>query len=362
MIANLLLLLYFEFISLNIFIIYPTIYLLNLFDKKLKKIYINSYFIGLVFIINWIYDVKLYVKNQDFIKNMFDKYQNNKHNDKYENKNNKNIFIQNHQTEFDFIIIMMVLSHYPEYIHNILFRFIMTEKVYYFFPGIGLGNILAGGSIITNNKNKNINRLNNMKLSEYESFFIFPEGFLSHKENKIKSDLYCNNNGYNIFPYTLYPKSTGIEILTKNNKIDYLYTLSVHYNNLKHFEKAYRIYNTEIPKTIFLEINKEKLDYDKDLCINDLCLKDLCIKDLCIKDLCIKDIVLNSFKKINESFDKKDYTNFMITNKNYTQLLCFIIHMCIFCFINYLFICNHIFFYLFLLNLFLYYFYIIFFI
>ena len=336
MITNLLLLLYFEFISLNIFIIYPIIYLLNFFDKRLKKIYINSYFIGLVFIINWIYDVKLYVKNEDFIKNMF-----NKNDDKYDNKN---IFIQNHQSEFDFIIIMMILSHYPEYIHNILFRFIMTEKVYYFLPGIGLGNILADGSIITNNKNKkeNINRLNNMKLSEYESFFIFPEGGLSHLENKIKSDLYCHNNGYNIFPYTLYPKSTGIEILTKNNKIDYLYTLSVHYNNLKHFEKAYRIYNTEIPKTIFLEINKEKLDYDN--------------------DLHIKDIILNSFTKINESFDKKDYTNFMITNKNYTQFICFIIHMCIFCFINYLFICNHIFFYLFLLNLFLYYFYIIFFI
>ena len=335
MISNLLLLLYFQFISLNIFAIYPILYLLNIFDKRIKKIYINSYFFGLVFIITWIYDVKLYVKNGDLIKNILNEYKHNKY--------KKNIFIQNHQTEFDFTIIMIILSNYSEHIYNILLGFIMTEKVYYYLPGIGLGNILANGSIITYNKDKtqNIKRLNKLTLSEYESFFIFPEGGLSDVVNKKKSDLYCNNNEYNIFPYTLYPKITGTEILIRNNKMDYLYTFSVHYNDLKQFEKEYRLHNTEISKLIFLEINRTKLDYES--------------------NMCIKDIVLDSFKKINESIDKKDYHNYELFNKNYSQLICFIIHIFIFFFINYLFICNHIFFYLFLLKLFLYYFYIIFF-
>ena len=318
MITNLLLLLYFQFISfINVFTIFPIIYVLSFFRKDIKFFFINFYFIGLVYIILSIYDVKLYVKNKNLIKNIF--------------LNNKKVIIQNHQTEFDFIIILMLLS-YSNIKDNII-RFIMTKKIYYFFPGIGLGNILSNGVMISpQNKDYNIKNLENIKISNNESIYIFPEGFICHYENKLKSDTYCKENKIECPKYTLYPKTTGIEIISKNNKIDFLYTLCVHFDGLTPGMKPYRIYNTYITKKIFLEINET--------------------------NIISKDNIINSFQKIDKSFENRDYKGFELFEKKYVNLIAFLCNIFYFLLIIYLFSKYNFLFKIFLIELFIYYFYI----
>ena len=137
---NLLLLLYFEFVSLiNIYTTFPFIYIIKKYNPKICYFLYNSYLYSLLFIVKWTYNCKIYLKNEELIYDF--------------NKNdNIRLLVQNHQTEFDFLFGYIFFGFID--ISKINLRMIMTKKIYYYLPGIGLGNFLLEGILINDNRNK----------------------------------------------------------------------------------------------------------------------------------------------------------------------------------------------------------------
>ena len=135
------------------------------------------------------------------------------------------------------------------------FKIIMGTDVYNYLPGIGLAGLITGGVMISSNAKNNIKNLNKLKINKSDWVCIYPEGYLSHKKNKIKSDLYCQQNNLQPYKYSLYPKTTGVEILAKNNKINSIFSICTYYENLTPIHERYRLFDTSIPKNVYLNLN-----------------------------------------------------------------------------------------------------------
>ena len=180
----------------------------------------------------------------------------------------------------------------------------MGTQVYYYLPGIGLGGLMSGGVIVSSNAKNNLKNLNKLIIKPFDWVCIYPEGFLSHKSNKKKSDLYCEKNNLQSNKYSLYPKTTGIEILAKNNKIKSIFSIYTHYEKLAPISKPYRLLDTSIPKNIYLNLKLTEVD-----------------------SLNLTSKIIDIFKQMDKSYDNSINTNYAKYEKMDTQddsIYCFI--------------------------------------
>jgi len=93
----------------------------------------------------------------------------------------RKLLIQNHQSEFDYILIYFAFVY--NNCSNINLKMIMGKRVYYIFLGIGLIVKLLDGTYISSDNKTNIKNLNNIKVKNNDWLLIYPEGYLSHLEN-----------------------------------------------------------------------------------------------------------------------------------------------------------------------------------
>jgi len=313
----LILFVYFTIISIiNNFLLFPFLLLSKKLNSKLYLYIGNIYLFGLSFIIKYFHNSKLYIKN----KHLFD-------------ENINKLIIQNHQSEFDYFFGYMLF-----FINNLSFnlKMIISYHVYYILPGIGLYNILLDAILIKFNKT-DLNRLDKLKIKDNDIVYLYPEGYVIHKKTKEKSDNYCLKNNIEKTKNVLYPKTTGLNIITKNNNIKDIYVLCTHYSDFLPNDINHKIFTTQIPKKIYIDIQKYE--------IND-----------------IKETTVQIFRNIDKSFNNKNYDDYKLINLTLKEFLCFLFNIILFIFGIYLLYNYHIVKFYFLIQFILYYVYLYFFI
>ena len=175
-----------------------------------------------------------------------------------DNTNKENsIVISNHLSQADFLYIFNLMTSNNKIPNNHLK--IASYYYSYLFPGMGITSYLANNILISENKKKTIDNIEKCKLNKNDILFLYPEGGSYHQKVLESSNNYCIKNNIDITKNCLYPKTTGIDIIHKNTKIDTLYSISMQYEE-KHNKNIYSLFGVNLPNRVYMKFNKTKTD------------------------------------------------------------------------------------------------------
>ena len=228
-------------------IIAPFITVTMLFTDKILIAWVNSFIMALTCFIKYYYDVKVHIKNEDVLQELFDDNNNKKH----------SIVISNHLSHFDFLYIWSLLS-VKERLSNINFKSISYYYLY-LFPGIGTMISLSGSMLTSDNKEKSLDSIEKCKINNNDVIMIYPEGGVLYQSALDKSNKYCDKNNIEKTKNCLYPRTGAINTLHKNNHIDTIYTFTQQFDK-PHTKEIYGLFDTSIPDKVYFKFDKVKTD------------------------------------------------------------------------------------------------------
>ncbi len=302
---QLILILYITIISLinNVFIL-PFILLTLPFTNNILNIWNNLYFMSISGILKYICNISIYVKNVEILNTMFD-------------NSNKSIIIQNHLSNWDFLVIPLL--NIKNKLFKIKIKMIALYDGYISLPGIGLFSLLNNNIMLSYNKNKNFKALDECKYNTNDWIYLYPEGNIFCKKSKQSNDNYCKQNNIITTKNCLYPRFGAIKVLNKNNNITNIYSLCTQYDNMVPSNKYHTLLNHNLPKKIFVTINNTV--------VNDI-----------IED------TINIYRDIDKYLDKEINMNeYIKIDKNlleFVSLICYLllfIYNCSLLYSNYLY-------------------------
>jgi len=245
---NIILIFYFGIVSLfNTTLITPFLLFPNIISNKIFLVHINSFLLGLVFVLKFFYKIKIMIEN-DSIINTF--------------QNKKNIILSNHLSEFDYMFIYNIISMSEKFsfTKNII-RMIMTKTVYKMLPGIGMASIFLGSISINHiNKNLTLDNLKKLKINNNDILIMFCEGDIQYEKTLIKSIEYAKKLEQKPTKNIIFPKTTGFEIIRSNNPIDEIIYITLYYSDIKiPICKPIRLLTSDIPKEIYISFDKKNI-------------------------------------------------------------------------------------------------------
>jgi hypothetical protein len=228
-------------------IIAPFIVVTMLFTNKFLLAWVNSFTLAITCFIKYYYDVKVHIKNEEIIQDLFD-----------DNNNKSNsIVISNHLSYFDFLYIWSLLS-LKERLSNINFKSISFYYLY-LLPGIGTILSLSGSMLTSDNKEKSLENIEKCKIKNNDVIMIYPEGGVLYQSALDKSNKYCDKNNIEKTKNCLYPRTGAINTLHKNNHIDTIYTFTQQFDK-PHTKERYGLFDTSIPDKVYFKFDKVKTD------------------------------------------------------------------------------------------------------
>jgi len=297
------------FISLvNTVFMLPIILLLMLFEKIYNYLepndisentfllkWTNSFLINISGSLKYLYNTKLHIKNNELIDELFN------------SDTSNSIIVQNHLSQFDFLSVALFLSHYNN-IPSINMKMLSYYPLYLGLPGFGMVCYLINSIMITDNKQKNIKVIEDCKINKNDWLWFYPEGNVFCKKAKDINDTYCDKNKIDTMKNCMYPRLGGVEILQKQNKVNTIYSIGTQYDNIKPCDKYHTMINCDIPKNIYIDLNKHTVTKDT-----------------------ISNKTVEIFKDIDTLLDKKINENEYVTEEgNSTEILCMTFHILFF--------------------------------
>jgi hypothetical protein len=307
---NKLMLFYMGIIStINTIIVLPLI-LLGIFLNKMNKyynipyfehthkiytIYANIFLSGISGILKYFYGTEIFVENIKLLDELIDS-----------NRSSGNIIVQNHQTEFDYLFgYALLIKNMKLNYHNL--KMIMGYHVYVMLAGIGLISILSNSILIRYNRNKDEHDIKLCEIKKNDIVYLFPEGCVYNKNNKEKSDKYCDKNNIEKTKNCLYPKTGALEILNINNNINHIYSFCTQYDSILPCDKNHTLFNTKMPKQVYIKIEKHTVDNT------------------------IQETTIDVFRKMDKYMDKNiNIDNYVKIDNTYSELFYLFIFLFIF--------------------------------
>lgn len=268
MLFNLIIILIYIIFYINFFLsitFIPSVCLYLYNPTKSKKYFTlikNIIICSIGFISKQLLFTNIYVNSNNIINDIID----NNIEFNYNSQSNKNILISNHPMELDFLLGCIFFNNTNIFSKNIG---IAKKMVGYQIPTLGFFGLLTDDIFLQRDINKDINKLNT-KIN-FNLMLIYPEGTCFNKQRKLISDNYCDKNNLPKFQYHLYPRTTGIDLILKNNPdIKYIYDLTVIYDEIKknNYNSQYNTINylfskLKFPNKIFIQVSKYKNNMGK---------------------------------------------------------------------------------------------------
>ena len=164
---------------------------------------------------------------------------------------------------------------------------------------------------------KNYNILNKCRIFSNDWVYLYPEGNVYCEKSKDSNDKFCKENNIQPTKNCLYPRFGALDIISKNNPINTIYTLCTQYDNLKPSKKYPTLLNHQLPNNIYINIMEKHVD------------------DM-MQD------TIKIFRNIDNYLNNEiDITSYSVMKKNTLELGCLIFHILLFCYNIYLLSTNY---------------------
>lgn len=248
--------LYFYIASLftGLLIMFPVV-VTSLYDNNWGYAFKNILYISISFVIKYLLGTEIYVNSNKLAKEMFE-------------IQNQTFLIQNHFTEIDFFFQTYLLTNLNTLKKILKYKFINVAKKFVgnVFIGVGIHSIFSKDIYLARDINIDNNKIAK-RYDECDMIYMFPEGTCFNYDTKKKSDEYVKSNKLLKFQYHLYPRITGMFLLTKKNKnLRTVYDITAVYDTITKdmigqvFRFEHFFYKYDFPTKVFFNIKKYPID------------------------------------------------------------------------------------------------------